>query len=115
MIAPCTAKEDRHFHEEPRTAHRNHRNWLRRHHPDLLEAWDQLWGIYGALGYGGLDDERAEQAITILKESLTELGGRRLQLEVYMELGKTINEMKEINGVIGLILFVTQTLSGRVG
>jgi hypothetical protein len=76
MVEACASKEGLHFHEHPRTAHRNRRNWLKNHHPDLLEAWDQLWGLYGALGYGGLNGERAEQALTILKECLTELSRR---------------------------------------
>jgi len=76
MIEACAAKENLHFHEHPRTAHRNRRDWLKAHHPDLLEIWDQLWGIYGALGYGGLDGERAEQAVAILKKCLIELSGR---------------------------------------
>jgi len=76
MIEACASKEGLHFHEHPRTAHKNRRSWLRNHHPDLLEAWDQLWGIYGALGYGGLNGERAKQAVDILKKCLTELSRR---------------------------------------
>lgn len=76
MIEACASKEDLHFHEHPRTAHRNRRNWLKTRHPDLLDSWDQLWGIYGALGYGGLNGERAKQALAILKECITELGRR---------------------------------------
>ncbi|MCP8316891.1 MAG: hypothetical protein H3Z52_07325 [archaeon] len=76
MIEACASKEGLHFHEHPRTAHKNRRDWLKMHHPDLLELWDQLWGIYGALGYGGLNGERAEQALFILKKFLTELSRR---------------------------------------
>ena len=76
MIEACAFKEGLHFHEHPRTAHKNRRNWLRTHHPDLLEIWDQLWGIYGALGYGGLNGERAEQAVAILRKCLVELSRR---------------------------------------
>jgi len=76
MIEACAFKEGLHFHEYPRTAHKNRRDWLKTHHPDLLEIWDQLWGIYGALGYGGLDGERAEQAVAILKKGLVELSRR---------------------------------------
>lgn len=76
MIEACASKEGLHFHEHPRTAHKNRRNWLKMHHPDLLELWDHLWGIYGALGYGGLNGERAEQALFILKKFLTELSKR---------------------------------------
>lgn len=78
MIEACAAKEDLHFHEHPRTAHRNRHSWLVGHHPDLLDAWDELWGIYGALGYGGLNGERAEHAIAVLKECLAELGRREV-------------------------------------
>ena len=76
MVEACAAREGLHFHEHPRTAHANRRNWLRTHHPDLLEVWDELWGIYGALGYGGLDGERAEEAVVILDKALIELGRR---------------------------------------
>ena len=76
MIEACASKEGLHFHEHPRTAHKNRRNWLKTHHPDLLNIWDQLWGIYGALGYGGLNGKRAKQAVAILKECLTELSRR---------------------------------------
>jgi len=76
MVEACAAKEGLHFHENPRAAHKNRRNWLKAHHPDLLDMWDQLWGIYGALGYGGLNGERAEQALGILKKCLSELGRR---------------------------------------
>mgnify|MGYP001077010598 CR=1 FL=1 len=76
MIEACGAKEGLHFHERPRTAHISRRNWLEMHHPDLLGVWDELWDIYGALGYGGLDRERAKEAITVLEKALTELSGR---------------------------------------
>jgi len=76
MIEACAAKEGLHFHDYPRMAHRNRRNWLKENHPDLLGSWDELWGIYGALGYGGLDGERAEQALDILKKCLAELSKR---------------------------------------
>lgn len=76
MVEACAAKQGLHFHEHPRTAHMNRRSWLRTHHPDLLEIWDELWGIYGALGYGGLNGDRAEEAVTGLKKALMELGKR---------------------------------------
>jgi len=76
MIEACASKENLHFHEHPGTAHRNRRSWLRQHHPDLLGMSDQLWGIYGALGYGGKDGERADQALKLLRECLGELSRR---------------------------------------
>ena len=76
VIEACAAKEGLHFHEHPRTAHKNRREWLKSHYPDLLELWDQLWGIYGALGYGGVNGERAQEALDILKKCLSELNRR---------------------------------------
>ncbi|MBS7633911.1 hypothetical protein KEJ34_00180 [Candidatus Bathyarchaeota archaeon] len=76
MIEACASKEHLHFHEHPRIAHMDRRSWLKAHHPDLLVIWDQLWGIYGALGYGGQNGERAEQALTMLKKCLGELSKR---------------------------------------
>ena len=76
VVEACAAKNGLHFHENPRTAHRNRRIWLKKHHPDLLEAWDRRWGIYGTLGYGGLNGERAGQAVATLKEALIELSER---------------------------------------
>lgn len=73
IVEACAAKEGLHFHDHPRTAHKNRRDWLRMRHPDLVNAWDQLWGIYGALGYGGLDGERAELAVGILRRCLAEI------------------------------------------
>jgi len=76
MIEACAAKAGLHFHEHPRTAHRNRRNWLMTHHPDLVNMWDELWSIYGALGYGGVNGERAQQALNVLSKCLTELSRR---------------------------------------
>jgi len=76
MIEACAAKESLHFHEAPKTAHMNRRRWLETHHPDLLETWDELWGIYAALGYGGMDGDRAEEVATVLRSALTELSSR---------------------------------------
>ncbi|MEM3562515.1 MAG: hypothetical protein QXR19_04760 [Candidatus Jordarchaeaceae archaeon] len=76
MIEACASKEELHFHESPRTAHKNRRSWLKRHHPDLTVYWDELWGIYGVLGYGGMDGERAGRALKILEGCLGKLSRR---------------------------------------
>jgi len=76
MIEACASKEELHFHENPRTAHKNRRDWLKKHHPDLTVHWDQLWGIYGVLGYGGMDGERAGRALRILEVCLGEVSRR---------------------------------------
>jgi len=73
MVEACAAVENLHFHQHPRTAHLNRRRWLRSHYADLTKAWDQLWSIYGALEYGGVNGKRAEQALKILDEAFREL------------------------------------------
>jgi len=74
LIEACAAKEQLHFHETPKTAHANRRKWLELHYPNLIKYWEQLWSIYGILGYGGIDGERAEKAIKILKRVFKEIG-----------------------------------------
>jgi len=69
-IEACASKEGFHFHDNPRTAHRMRREWLRTKFPELVEKWDILWSIYGVLGYGGVNGERAREAIRVLDETL---------------------------------------------
>jgi hypothetical protein len=69
-IESCAAKENLHFHQYPKTAHANRRDWLKRNHTDLLDVWEELWIIYGALGYNGVDGDRAKRAIKILNKAL---------------------------------------------
>jgi hypothetical protein len=76
MIEACASKEGLHFHENPRTAHKNRRDWLKARHPDLAGYWDQLWGIYGALGNGGMNGDRASQAEATARKCLSELSRR---------------------------------------
>lgn len=76
LVEACAAKDDIHYHENPRTAHRNRGRWIDDHHPDLRPDWDLLWDIYGALGYGGTDGERAREAIRVLKKTLEKLEKR---------------------------------------
>lgn len=75
-IEACAAREGLHFHEHPPAAHKNRRAWLEKHHPDLVVDWEILWGIYGELGYGGVDGQRAQQAVTVLSRVLGELRRR---------------------------------------
>nr|MDO8098848.1 hypothetical protein [Candidatus Njordarchaeota archaeon] len=76
MVEACASKEGLHFHEHPKTAHKNRHGWVKSHHPDLVNSWDKLWGLYGALGYGGLDGDRAKEALATLKKVLPELSRR---------------------------------------
>ncbi len=76
MIEACASKEGLHFHENPRTAHKSRRDWLKTHYPDLASYWDRLWGIYGALGYGGKNGDRASEAEATVRRCLSELSRR---------------------------------------
>jgi hypothetical protein len=76
MIESCASKEGLHFHENPRTAHKSRRDWLRTRHPDLVIYWDQLWGIYGALGYGGKNGDKTSEAEGAARKCLGELSRR---------------------------------------
>jgi len=76
MVEACAAKRGLHFHDKPRTAHKERRSWLFRNHSDLVRSWDSLWEIYGALGYSGLDGERAKKTVETLGRVLVELARR---------------------------------------
>jgi hypothetical protein len=76
MIEACASKEGLHFHENPRTAHKSRRDWLKTRQPDLAIYWDQLWGIYGALGYGGKDGNKASEAEATARKCMMELSRR---------------------------------------
>lgn len=78
-IDACASKDGFHFHDNPRTAHRTRREWLKMNFPELVEKWDTLWSIYSVLGYGGVNGERASEAIRVLDEALEVL--RRICIE----------------------------------
>lgn len=75
-IEACAAGENLHFHQAPRTAHANRGRWLKERHPELLESWNELWMAYGALGYEGIDGQRAERAAEALRRGLRALQER---------------------------------------
>lgn len=68
------AKEGRHFHQRPRTAHADRREWLRSKRPELTAHLDALWGAYGDLGYDGLDGGRAKEAVDAMEALFRGLG-----------------------------------------
>jgi len=81
MVEACAAKENLHFHEHPRVAHRDRREWLRFHHPDTVKEWDALWLIYGTLGYGGVNGGKAREALKTSERVVKELA-RREEIEL---------------------------------
>lgn len=45
-------------------------------HSDLLGSWAELWVAYEALGYDGLDGERASKALGALDRAVSVLQER---------------------------------------
>jgi len=71
-IEAVAALEGIHFHLHPRSAHARRLRWVKERFPQLSEYIDELWGAYGALGYEGIDGERAERVIECMERVLDE-------------------------------------------
>ena len=72
-IETIAALEGEHFHLFPKSAHSNRIRWIKRKFPLLSKDIDELWGAYGALGYEGINGERAEKAIAAMERVLDEI------------------------------------------
>lgn len=75
-IEALAALEDEHFHAFPRSAHSNRMRWIKKKLPSLSKDIDELWGAYGALGYEGINGERAKRAIAAMERVLDEIEGK---------------------------------------
>jgi len=73
-IEALAALEGKHFHLNPRSAHSNRLRWIKEKFPSLSKDVDELWGAYGALGYEGIDGERAGKVINAMERVLDALG-----------------------------------------
>jgi hypothetical protein len=72
-IEALAALEGEHFHLFPRSAHSNRIRWIKKKLPSLSKDIDELWGAYGALGYEGINGERAKRAIAAMERVLNEI------------------------------------------
>ncbi|MGD0204085.1 MAG: hypothetical protein ABSC20_09315 [Candidatus Bathyarchaeia archaeon] len=72
-IEVLAASEGKHFHITPRSAHSNRIRWIKEKFPSLSKDLDELWGAYGALGYEGLNGERAQKAISAMERVFDEI------------------------------------------
>jgi hypothetical protein len=72
-IEAMAASEGEHFHLLPRSAHSNRIRWIKKKLPSLSKDIDELWGAYGALGYEGINGERAKRAIAAMERVLNEI------------------------------------------
>ncbi|MEM2154932.1 MAG: hypothetical protein QXV52_02265 [Nitrososphaeria archaeon] len=71
-IEALASEENLHFHINPRTAHANRINWVKKRFPQLSEYIDMLWGAYGTLGYEGQDGDRAKKVLEAMEAILNE-------------------------------------------
>ncbi|MBS7645763.1 MAG: hypothetical protein QW569_02100 [Candidatus Bathyarchaeia archaeon] len=71
-IEALAALEGLHFHLHPRSAHSARLRWAKENFPHLSKDIDELWGAYGALGYEGINGERAEKIIAAMERVLSE-------------------------------------------
>jgi hypothetical protein len=72
-IEAIAASEGEHFHSLPRSAHSNRIRWIKKKLPSTSKDIDELWGAYGALGYEGINGERARRAIAAMERVLNEI------------------------------------------
>jgi len=72
-IEATAASEGKHFHSHPKSAHSNRIRWIKKKLPTLSKDIDELWGAYGALGYEGINGERAKRAIAAMERVLNEI------------------------------------------
>jgi len=75
-IEALAALEGIHFHLHPRSAHARRLYWVKEKFPQLSGDVDELWGAYGALGYEGIDGERAKKVIECMERVLDEFERR---------------------------------------
>jgi hypothetical protein len=71
-IEALAALEGLHFHMHPRSAHSRRLRWVKEKFPSLSKDIDELWGAYGALGYEGIDGERAKIVVECMERVLGE-------------------------------------------
>ena len=72
-IEALAALEGRHFHLHPRSAHSSRLRWIKEKFPSLSKDLDELWGAYGALGYEGINGERARKVVDAMERVLDEI------------------------------------------
>ena len=75
-IEALAALDGVHFHLHPRSAHSNRMRWVKEKFQLLSKDIDELWGAYGALGYEGIDGERAKKVIDCMERVLGEFESR---------------------------------------
>lgn len=81
-IEAAASLEGLHFHTEPRRAHSERTKWAKRKFPGVSKDLDELWGAYGALGYEGVDGDRASKAVGAMQRVIDAIArSSKLNLE----------------------------------
>jgi len=65
-----------HFHLSPKTAHAERTKWAKQNFPEATGDLDMVWGVYGDLGYDGLNGKRAREAIEAMERIMNGIGNR---------------------------------------
>jgi len=74
--AVAAALAGEHFHVNPRTAHAQGVRWVKQNFPEVGADIDVVWGVYGDLGYNGLDGNRAKDAVEAMERILNAIEKR---------------------------------------
>lgn len=74
--AVAAALAGEHFHVNPRTAHAQRVRWVKQNFPEVGADIDVVWGVYGDLGYNGLDGNRAKDAVEAMERILNAIEKR---------------------------------------
>ncbi len=72
-IEVVAALDGKHFNSHPRSAHAGRLRWIRGRFPLVYKDVVELWGAYGALGYEGIDGERAKRVVEAMERVLGEV------------------------------------------
>jgi len=68
--AAAAAREGKHFHTSPRTAHAERVKWVKENFSEVAGDVEAVWGAYGDLGYDGLNGNRAKDAVEAMERIL---------------------------------------------
>ncbi|MDH5783523.1 MAG: hypothetical protein OEZ35_07685 [Candidatus Bathyarchaeota archaeon] len=74
--AVAAALAGEHFHVNSRTAHAQRVRWVKQNFPEVGADIDVVWGVYGDLGYNGLDGNRAKDAVEAMERILNAIEKR---------------------------------------
>ncbi len=75
-IEAAASMHEIHFHINPKTAHAERTRWAKQNFPEVAAELDVVWGVYGDLGYDGLNGKRAREAIEAMERIMNGIENR---------------------------------------